>query len=503
MPLPNYRLGRRNRPIQRGAGTNSGSGSHRRDQSHSGDLNNILKSVLDRLNDLDQRFNDLTKKTTTNTKIITPLINLETRPPPPRSSSEGPLDKSDNPDFALLWRGLFKGAQLTHHRKNWENTPRSIHKRLMDIGEFITPPIPNPDTIGQIKNIMSNTANNIRDCVIKHIDHCITENRKKLGALNPTDKNKAFDIAHRHLKIRLGNKTQEDFLNKCLSDEMKFLAKPESRDNHIMTKPSVPPEQEDHNSDMEWTTVGPKNKNKKRPPPSNHSPSPRTSRNVSILHQLDHTVEPSDTEPEERTSANRPHPSKRPRANTSSSTNHTNTYSLKNPPPSCHTIVVTDSNMSKLTEAHIPSDWYLSNNRGVNISQTIDLINNMTITPELKYIVLAVGINDRENGRTISAKFLRELGKAISVKAQDGITVIFSATAYGPKLPKNEAETIDYFNSSVQETYPLNYIPTLSPTEITSSSDHIHHTVDSTLKIWHKIIEETVKIQNTATETKN
>lgn len=143
---------RRTRPVTRGSGTwrkgNNDRSSNRPPRSSSikkpGDINTILQTVLDRLNDLDKRFNDLTKKPTptqTNNKI-TPLLDLETIPQPQTARSEIATAKSINPDFGQLWRCLFKGVQLKHHRNNWETTPLSICKRLEDMGEFITPPDP-------------------------------------------------------------------------------------------------------------------------------------------------------------------------------------------------------------------------------------------------------------------------------------------------------------------------------------------------------------------------
>lgn len=521
---------RRTRPVTRGSGTwrkgNNDRSSNRPPRSSSikkpGDINTILQTVLDRLNDLDKRFNDLTKKPTptqTNNKI-TPLLDLETIPQPQTARSEIATAKSINPDFGQLWRCLFKGVQLKHHRNNWETTPLSICKRLEDMGEFITPPTPNPETSKQLKTIMQNTGNLIRDCVLKHIDNCISQNRNTLSRLNSMDKNKAFDIAHKHLKKRLGTTIKDDFIINSLTEEFKFLTNTSGRDQnkphiHSLTRPTD--DEEAPESTMEWTTVVSKAKNKKRPPPANTPNSPHTTRNIATLKELDQDVEPTDSEPEYLTPSQHPS-SKRPRKTTTPlipskpKTNQpeTNgdtpiTYDITRPPPDIHTMVVADSNLSQLTDEHIPTGWYLAMTRGLNIPRTIQILKNLTIPADLKRIIIATGINDREINQKTALTYINDLKQLMTDrKKHDDVSIIFSKIAFGPSLPQDQLETLEFLNNEALSRLPDDHVLNTIPTQdIINMADKLHYTKECALRVWHKIIEEVSELRNTTPHTKN
>lgn len=241
-------------------------------QNDTGELNTILQSLLHRLDIMDQNLIAMETQQTSHTNI-TPLLNIDTRPP--TGPTTGPTTstsptRSNNPDFGDMWKSLFRAVQLQHHLKNWEKTPTSIGKKFKELGESITPPSPSTETSNIINNIMLNAGEQTRQCITAHIEKCILNNRAHLAEINPTDKNKAKQIAEKHLKRRLGSKLTEAFLKKTLDTEMRYL----TRENPVNGPLPQIINTDIHNPNTrEWITVSKKNKKRQQPETSPLSPS--------------------------------------------------------------------------------------------------------------------------------------------------------------------------------------------------------------------------------------
>lgn len=482
-------------------------------QNDSGELYTILQSVVERLDNMDKRFNALQTQQTPHTKI-TPLLNIDTRPPTVPttgpSTSVAPI-RSNNPDFGDMWKGLFRSVQLQHHLKNWEKIPTSIENKLKELGEFITPPSPNPETSTSINTIMLNAGELIRQCITAHIDTNIQNNRLHLKELNSTDINKAYLIAEKHLKRRLGSKLTEPFLKKTLDTELRHL----TRDNPVIqtiTQPNIPDRQ--YPNPLEWTTVS--RKNSKRQQPENRTPSPTTSNNLAILTELDHDLEPSDQETENNLTTNHTPLIKRIRTATTPITRSINLrrfivgdqnrHDLKSLPATTHTVVIADSNLRSIKDDQIPKNWHLSINPGLTIAQSLKMVRDRNTALRAQRIILAVGINDRDTDPNITKAHLADLAKVIIDKEErEGTAILFSQIAYNQRSLRSAiTNTIDKINNSALELIdPLYLLKTLPPSEIDSKDDGVHHTDECAARVWNKLIEETNKFNTSYYNTKN
>lgn len=347
--------------------------------------------------------------------------------------STGPAN-SQNPDFGKLWKGFFRGVQLEHHLQNWSNIPSSISSKLGELVEFLTPPNPNPKIKNTLSNIIKDTGNLIKDQIKNHIMECIKENKNELGGLNPKDKSRAALIAEKHLKRRLGKRISDSFLKtnittllECTRDDTPLPTGGDSiphADSQATGDPNA----------MEWTLVRGKPKNKKRTQSDSTSPTFETS-------NTKHTNSGTDILDEFFCLGDGETPSRRPvpllKRSRATLTGHptsvkqstrgaVNTYDIGSLPGTVHTVIVSDSNFRPIEDDRIPEGWHLSINPGLKLQEAISLLKRRDTAPNAKRIIIAVGINDRNQDLNLMKATLMDLTSTIEHRREGG-HISFSA----------------------------------------------------------------------------
>lgn len=132
------------------------------------------------------------------------------------------VSRSNNPHFSDLWKTLYKGVQLRHHIKNWQETPTSITKNLTDLANNINPPNPCEKTKETIKEIMTEAGQLIKRTILNHLEDSLNNNRIHLMSIDHTDITKARAIAEKHLQRRLGKKLSAQQLKTWMDFEVEY-----------------------------------------------------------------------------------------------------------------------------------------------------------------------------------------------------------------------------------------------------------------------------------------
>ena len=136
------------------------------------------------------------------------IWDLET-PPWPRSLSNNLQQRSnysENKEFSILCKALFRSLQLEYHKEKWHTTPRDIEKQFTDVLDKITPPQPTPELRSDIQAIIKKASNLIKERVQTHLLQKMDDNNNVLMKLNQTDLNKAGDIVYQQVKQRFPHK---------------------------------------------------------------------------------------------------------------------------------------------------------------------------------------------------------------------------------------------------------------------------------------------------------
>jgi len=152
----------------------------------------------------------------------------------PRQSPQQQQYRANDPGFAHLLKLLYRGTQLRHHANNWGTLPKPVEKKIKDLFEFLTPPVPTDELKSQLESIRSSIAHEIRSCVLSHINTQTTINSKQLGehAINETDRDAARGLAERVIKRKYGRKASQQNLNTWLAADLSVMGQGTTSTNH-------------------------------------------------------------------------------------------------------------------------------------------------------------------------------------------------------------------------------------------------------------------------------
>lgn len=161
------------------------------------DIQTIVESLARRLNN--NHNNNQRNNQGNNTE---PIVRDNTY----HQQGDRPIPTSTNPDFPIIWRTLFKIIQIEHHLGNWDTVPPTIEKTLTNLATDITPPEPTDGLSKEISDILTLAGESIKQRVQAHLHDRLEVNKATLQMLNPIDKDRAIEVAHKHLNRRLGKK---------------------------------------------------------------------------------------------------------------------------------------------------------------------------------------------------------------------------------------------------------------------------------------------------------
>lgn len=421
-------------------------------------------------------------------------------------------EKSNNPQFAELWKGIFKGVQIKHHLKNWKEIPRSLKNNLQELAEQINPPVPSEVTKKTINDIMMQTGERVKTVILEHLQEKLVVNQLFLSTLNPTDHHLARTIAEKHLKRRLGNRIPEAQLNRYIEEEMTHIDRPTTH---------APENRQPTSSAYTWTEVV--RRTPKRKQPDTRSPPGLATRSrfeTLTSEDIEPTTESDDneeenTEPPRTTTKPCPKSKKTHPASTRPAADHHNNdvddmdisaVAQTTPrseirqhknfdapiqiPPGTNTLIITDSQMRNLPVNLIPLDWFLSINPGMKLDDGIRQISRELSSPDIKTIVLSMGINDRASTPYYIKRDILELARTIKLAERKGISVLINEVAYNQRcLPQNEQENLELINRNLTEFVDKeNLLSTIPTEEVKTKFDGIHLTDECMGRAWYQLI---------------
>ena len=133
--------------------------------------------------------------------------------------------RANDPDFAHLLKLLYRGTQLRHHANNWATLPKPVEKRIRDLFEFLTPPVPTDELKTQLDSIQSSIMHDIRTCILTHINTQSNINNKQLRErkINETDRDAARGLAERVIRRKYGRKASQQNLNAWLAADLSVM----------------------------------------------------------------------------------------------------------------------------------------------------------------------------------------------------------------------------------------------------------------------------------------
>ena len=133
--------------------------------------------------------------------------------------------RANDPGFAHLLKLLYRGTQLRHHANNWGTLPKPVEKRIKDLFEFLTPPVPTDELKSQLESIRSSIIHEIRTCILTHINTQSNINSKQLGerTTNETDRDAARGLAERVIRRKYGRKANQQNLNAWLAADLSVM----------------------------------------------------------------------------------------------------------------------------------------------------------------------------------------------------------------------------------------------------------------------------------------
>jgi hypothetical protein len=414
------------------------------------DLQHVLKEISNALISLVGRVDSLEKIKGSDSKIAAVSRPIKTAIP------AGPiLHKSQNNDFVSVSKAIYKIVQIGHQASNWERLPSSIEKRLTRLVGDINPPMADSDFRSDINVLAQTFGEEVRRLVSDHLDKKRVDIEMAAGSLDPTDVNRAKDVASKYLSSRLGRRLAEPRRTELMNSAVLMIG-----------AHRFPPPITSTKADATWTTV------KTRTPPKTTSPKPtgssRKRKNAStnstpvgsrfnaLTHEqvqtMDSDVEPDEqpkqlTSPKIQRSPKKPRPAHRDETTTSHGvhvfTGNKDEWRLTADSPDTCVIVVGDSNLRKVSL--IPDYWQINCLPGADLCHLTDGLANLAGDNKQFTVVLQAGMNHRENHDTDDEQDIKSVLFAARRNPAIG-EIFFNGVSIPSTLPAAEADRLNRLN---------------------------------------------------------
>jgi len=432
--------------------------------------------------------------------------------------------RANDPGFAHLLKLLYRGTQLRHHANNWGTLPKPVEKKIKDLFEFLTPPVPTDELKSQLDSMRSSIAHEIRSCILSHINTQTTINSKQLGehAINESDRDAARGLAERVVRRKYGRKASQQNLDAWLAADLSVMGRGTTSTNH--TEPIV---QLTNNTSSDTPQTNRKRRRDSPPvsavpvsnrfsvltenPAESEDPtdpdvtnpkkllarSPETNRHDNIdgsnnnrNDNIDNNTSNNPTDcftllTDFDDTLSMPPPSQCDRLLTSKPTVSLNRLSLPHSfyrkqknviihdntsksrwklviKNSPSTVLVTDSNFRLAHDIPIPDDWEIHVYPGNNFAHTTNILKTATIPDCVKNVILAVGINNKEWKFETSTR--PDLNKMVveAKKMKPSVHFLGVSTVDPPA-------SIKMINESGRRNFGDKFIPALPEDQVTIS----------------------------------
>jgi hypothetical protein len=410
-----------------------------------------------------------------------------------------PATSSTNNDFASVCKCIYKWVQIRHHQSNWERLPKTIEDRITKLNDDIRPPMADDEFRTSLADATKQFGDRIRNLVNHHLEKKRLETETTAGHLDPTDVDKAKDIAAKYVNARLGKRLQPSQRSDLLDHATDMIG--------VYRNPQPNAQPPDRIS--EWQTVrSPRRPNTQQPQTSGIAESARkrkqtptnTPENIIIHNRFDAIRSEDETDRERMNDDDKdddvevvasPPTSATTRPSTKKlrpSQDHTRTdagvYQFTGPKDTwsielsadTEAIVIGDSNLRNVTR--IPPHWQINSLAGARIPHVTGAISRMSGRLKQVDVIIQAGINHRHG---IDSDTEQELLDLIEIlRSNEAVRRFrFMAISIPATLPANEIENIRLLNRLMLDLYPEGYVGPLDDDDVhINPVDRygIHHT---------------------------
>lgn len=136
-------------------------------------------------------------------------------------------------------------------------------------------------------------------------------------------------------------------------------------------------------------------------------------------------------------------------------------------------LIIGCSNLKKYVPSQIPSHWSVVSIPGANTQLINDLLVKSTPSslPKLKHIIIAVGINDRDND--FETPIMQCLASAKAYIGTNGLTHFQGIPINRHVLSSKQITNLELINTNAAKLLKEHYIP--PPNLVRTTSDGVHY----------------------------
>jgi len=429
--------------------------------------------------------------------------------------------RTNDPSFARLLKLLYRGTQLRHHANNWGTLPKAVEKKIKDLFEFLTPPVPTDELKSQLDSIRSSLMHDIRTSILTHLNIHSDINNKHLKetTTNETDKEAARGLAERVIRRKYGRKASQQNLDAWLAADLSVIQPTTTTNTSTETPQTTRKRRRDSPpikvpisnrfsilADEPGSSAVLVDAEPDTNPKRMMSRSPVTNKNENITSDKNNTrvnpTEQTDSDDTWSISSSKcdrilssqpivsltrlslPNSFQRKQSLNKNVNIHDNKcksewkLTIKNTPK---TVLVTDSNFRLAQEIPIPEDWEIHVFPGNNFSHTTNILKTATIPTSVENVVLAVGINNK--GSNFETSINPDMTKMATEAKSMRQTIHFLGVS-----TVNPSESIKKINEMAMKIFGEKFIPALPEDQVTISPIdpfNVHHnkiTVEKIIK---------------------
>lgn len=132
-------------------------------------------------------------------------------------------DRSTNPDFPKLCKAMFRSVQLQYHLGNWKALPKGIDRALHKVISNITPPMPNRDLSDRLLALTLEFKDKVARTVHDHISEQLVQVRVDSETLDNSEAVRAHQVVDQQLRRKLGKRLGDDRREELLADALSVV----------------------------------------------------------------------------------------------------------------------------------------------------------------------------------------------------------------------------------------------------------------------------------------
>jgi len=132
-------------------------------------------------------------------------------------------DRSTNPDFPKLCKAMFRSVQLQYHLGNWKALPKGIDRALHKVISNITPPMPNRDLSDTLLALTLEFKDKVARTVHDHISEQLVQVRVDSETLDNSEAIRAHQVVDQQLRRKLGKRLGDDRREELLAEALSVV----------------------------------------------------------------------------------------------------------------------------------------------------------------------------------------------------------------------------------------------------------------------------------------